>query len=74
MAEWQPIESAPMDWTDVLVFSPSHEDTNTGGVFCAWYDPEAEGWYAHQAQDLFGLEPTHWQPLPEPPTTKGEGE
>jgi hypothetical protein len=62
---WQPIETAPLDGSDVAVFV-----TESGEQFIAYYD--AGSW-------IYGLiplgrgggklccEPTHWQPLLEPP-------
>jgi hypothetical protein len=83
MAEWQPIETAPMDGTYVLAL------VNAPGVTPAvakWETyPEGLGstprsqWRIREAED-FGTddewredwiearyEPTHWMPLPKPP-------
>lgn len=65
MSEWQPIESAPKDGVEVLAY---FED---GGCYVAacrdgvWI----EGNYLNpkDAPELFT--PTHWMPLPDPPTT-----
>lgn len=70
--QWQPIETAPTDWTDVLVFSPEHEGFNCGGVFSAFFDTEARSWSAHEPGGNIALNPTHWMPLPAAPT-EGEG-
>lgn len=64
---WRPIETAPKDWTDVLVFSPEHEGFNCDGVFSAFYDTDEAGWSTHGPGHSIRLHPTHWQPLPTPP-------
>ena len=60
MSDWQPIETAPKE-TIVLVFDPD-EGVVTGSLwFSEWaLDPGTRA-------DL--LHPTHWMPLPAPPTT-----
>ncbi len=77
VGKWQPIESAPKDGTWVLVSGgvANHEGDNPPCVVAqytnylnggttdwhwqfAWYD----GGYYGEYDD-----PTHWQPLPEPP-------
>lgn len=68
MAEWQPIETAPRD-RDILVFCLDDEPQV---VVAYWFEvPEWAGWmYADDALSGLqpeGCEPTHWQPLPEPP-------
>ena len=66
---WQPIESAPMDGTLVLLFwqrfVPNGNDGWAVGKFedGRWTDDEGEcGW----------RQPTHWQPLPAPPPLKDD--
>lgn len=60
--EWQPIETAPKDYTNILVWNDggAHRD---GWVSIAYWNDD--GWISP-----FGGEydPTHWQPLPEPPS------
>jgi hypothetical protein len=55
---WQPIETAPKDDTDVLVFSEE----------LVWVASCYRGmWWFEKRDDTFLSEPTHWMPLPEPP-------
>ena len=75
MSEWQPIETAPKDGTEVLVFCRH-------GVKIAYWNAEPtvwDGsndpcWTVFEPEDYFyGFHlvgpsaPTHWMPLPSPP-------
>jgi hypothetical protein len=60
---WQPIETAPMDGTEILTW---HKNNDT-----AYLSVFNDGWWV---SDCFPdtwteylLEPTNWMPLPEPP-------
>jgi len=67
MSEWQSIETAPQDGTPILC---------NGGcgykmpVFiAAVYDNFEKGWFPDSYEyDGDPLTPTHWMPLPPPPT------
>lgn len=69
MSEWQPIETAPLDGTFVLVWAPDQKDKIPflaqylprfpGDVDGSWY-----GWGENMSLDV-GL--THWMPLPAAP-------
>ena len=63
--EWQPIETAPKDEFHVLV-------ATQGYVTAAVWHSHAAGWYEtnNDPTDAWGFElfPTHWMPLPAPPT------
>lgn len=76
---WQPIETAPKDGTEIgvwLVFTPTQEDWRTGlGGFerfdVASWDAGCSnpGWEREQGWQTHWVgEPTHWMPLPEPPS------
>ena len=65
---WQPIETAPKDGTDIyatridgIVFRPS---------IIYWEKFEGRGWLCSQTHRPVSSQPTHWMPLPQPPTTE----
>ena len=75
MAEWQPIETAPRDGTLILVTGVNGLNTVLAAYY--WegddYSPNPyKGWSG--IVNSFGeqriAEPTHWMPLPEPPSEK----
>lgn len=60
---WQPIETAPKDGSSVLVYE-GFEPIVTEG----WWDAEDEMWRPSGSRNYpFWHQPTHWQPLPDPP-------
>lgn len=68
---WQPIETAPKDGTEILLSDGacvsiggwlSRQDVGDECPFGT--DP---GWWAVACHN-----PTHWMPLPDPPTQEGE--
>lgn len=68
MSEWQPIETAPRDGTRVIL--------GANGV--SWYGYYLDnsksrapwsGWRVPSMEPDPGCQPTHWQPLPDPPKT-----
>jgi hypothetical protein len=58
---WQPIETAPKDGSDILVFVPS-----TSEQFAAYWR-EGDWTYALYRGTRIICQPSIWQPLPEPP-------
>jgi hypothetical protein len=70
MMEWQPIDTAP-DETDVIVANP---DRISGEfhVSIAWRHCESGKWWRPNIGPLPAsyIMPTHWMPLPAPPTTE----
>ena len=75
-AAWQPIETAPKDRTHILVgtfpAAPGHVTITTAH----WFEPllQRGQWalsvnYDGEHSDHGVEAPTHWRPLPEPPTT-----
>jgi len=68
--EWQPIETAPKDGTEVIVVRSGFK------VTVGWFDKKS-GWTnptraisEDYDQEMGGYEPTHWMPLPKPPIAK----
>ena len=65
---WRTIDSAPRDGTWVLLYSAAETLEPYGA---GWWDQVAGTWIM---ASLGGYEPTHWQPLPEPPASAEDGE
>lgn len=67
MIEWQPIETAPKDGTDILVMTGETMHVvrwiNIHGDFDYWAVDDNK----HGPFTLRGKAPTNWMPLPEPP-------
>jgi hypothetical protein len=77
MSEWQPIETAPRDETDILVAGGTYGNECVSyefhgakftGVAIAYWD-KREKWFSGGECDYY--HPTHWMPLPSPPTIGG---
>ena len=62
---WQPIETAPKD-VDILIYCPEYKSVYIGQK-CTGYDGEEEYEYFYVSH-IGIIEPTRWQPCPEPPT------
>lgn len=60
---WQPIETAPKDGTEILGIQYHGRFSDPGIV--RWDDSDQEWW--DMDADQYGF-PTHWQPLPAPPS------
>lgn len=87
-AQWQPIETAPKDGTEVLLFAPGRL------TYGAWVEPSPEPnikyrdgfapepewedfepyWSSWDGGFTTEHPPTHWMPLPPPPTTPDQTE
>ena len=68
--EWQPIETAPKDGTDILLYTLKHEQIV--GVFKTRTDGSAFwecGVYPTGFSAIVNVI-THWMPLPDPPVDK----
>ena len=71
--QWQPIETAPKDGTEVLLYQPRGAFKPWKGRIRDWAvnigywhqpgNPEHPGYWMGNRQ----MRPTHWMPLPEPP-------
>ena len=63
--EWQPIETAPKDGTHFLA-SEMKKYPSYGGCYCARWDSTFSMFETIPGRNP--VQPTHWMPLPEPPT------
>lgn len=59
--EWQPMETAPLDGTEILLHTHNYE---TGVVTVSW----SEGAWRDMEYDDYS--PILWMPVPKPPETK----
>lgn len=64
---WREIESAPKDGRSVLVFCPRASDHGYERIRLTW---RKDGKW--QGANNTSWPPTHWMPLPAPPTKGGE--
>lgn len=73
-SEWKPIETAPKDGTKVLVYDESYGLPQKAWFGKDHFKEEYEGWLFGDGDDyscglyFTPIEPTHWMPLPKPPT------
>lgn len=66
MSEWQPIETAPMNGTWVMIYCPG----GIGVAVAAYMTLDIDWWHIDNGKDEYpvrGPAPTHWMPLPDPP-------
>lgn len=66
---WQLIKTAPKDGSSILL-SKTGKWVMEGCWWDAWYaDDRNQGWMPANVDEEYGryVDPTHWQPLPEPP-------
>lgn len=76
MSEWQPIETAPKDGTEIIVWDGGRADMvrwqdyefqNSGASWCmARGDTAHEGYVGYYGVHMVE-NPTHWMPLPDAP-------
>lgn len=77
LAPWQPIETAPKDGTLLLLWERDGSKYNAafGDVFCGrWDDALLIDRVGHWIDGRFTRNPTHWLPLPPPPSMAAETE
>ncbi len=74
MNEWQPIETAPIDGTEILLKIPLQWEEPQGRigsgdyVSAYWYDESSDFWMNRLGNCISLYRPTHWMPLPKPPS------
>lgn len=61
-AVWMPIETAPKDGSMIL------------GWYKGWHKPLVIWWYTGSRRWNTAMEPTHWTPIPDPPTKQDASE
>lgn len=75
--DWLPIETAPKDGTWIIAYRPDPDgwyDTELGITICRWRKNDRTGksyftdTYELDDYELADYPPTHWMPLPEPPS------
>ncbi len=62
---WQPIETAPKDGTEILTFQPRL--SYRGFFVVVRFDAEMWGGDGGWSDGEYHYRPTHWMPLPDPP-------
>lgn len=77
MSDWKDIASAPRDGTQVLLIGRYPTLTGWSDVYHSWAQaPHTPDWATHWCRWPHAFEPTHWMPLPDPPSpqqVEGEG-
>ena len=73
MSKWQPIETAPKDGTYIAAYEwrGSLDYPEMEQIYTAWYAPSHSTpgyWLQYNGTTLLKAHPTHWMPLPKPPT------
>lgn len=64
--DWQPIETAPKDTTEVIVLC-GYKDVRLGWYFAP--SSRTQGWLDQRS---IRISPTHWMPLPPAPRQAGK--
>jgi len=70
---WQPIETAPMDGTEVILFYEHY--LNGGFVTAGYFHVATDDYESHWYADLVNggaSPPTHWMPFPVPPGPRND--
>ena len=71
--EWQPIDTAPKDGTEIIAYRPlAHESNDPYICICKTtpYESTSKQGFKHFTDRY--CHPTHWIPLPQPPEQEGE--
>ena len=69
MSEWQPIETAPKDGRDLLLWDGISPEDGPSVMIGQWVPRVGSTrgvWVASYGDDYY-ITATHWMPLPEPP-------
>lgn len=75
MSEWRTIDSAPRDGRRIVLYIPSVSPYIPAKVVTGRFDcRDIRPYFTNDSERLVGArhtrkhQPTHWMPLPEPPT------
>ena len=77
--DWQPIKTAPKDGKPVLIYQPEEaiRNYNTGFsvnlppvVYVCMWESGISSWVEAEGEQYSSFDPTHWMPLPKPPTNE----
>ena len=66
--DWRPIDTAPKDGTEIIVYVPDFHE-----VSAAWYSQQTGLWpygpyaYSEDGEPVNVGLPSHWMPFPAPP-------
>jgi len=73
---WEPIETAPKDGTPILLYQcvdqfdlADPKGKMTDYYFSGFYNQRFKLWECWES-DQYSHEPTHWMPLPKPPSAQ----
>ena len=75
---WQPIATAPTDGSDLDAYWPQYGSICPTRWDAERYQTTPRPHWTHRGDRIFGLcdirknQPTHWRPMPAPPTQDGE--
>lgn len=69
MNNWRIISTAPRDGTAILIWPYVPSYVHGEEVTIGFFDPYVNS-FVSEHNSRYPIEPTHWQPLPEPPTGK----
>lgn len=72
MSEWQPIETAPRDGTEILILIPLVWKNNEPVIGNYIFTSNSVGfvWQNRNGYWVHEHSPTHWMPMPSLPTVK----
>lgn len=73
MSEWQPIETAPRDGSEILLWVGRAWNGRLPFVGSYWFGNETKGFWMNEFYNggqVPNFAPTHWRPLPAPPGDK----
>ena len=69
-AQWFPISTAPRDGTAVLLIGRYPNNRGWSDIYQSWLQAD---WADHWARWPHSFAPTHWMPLPAPPSDQSAG-